>query len=42
MMQNLTGVALTFGVAAAVSVAILAIERTRRPSEETRPMAKTR
>ncbi len=41
LMQNLGGVALTFGAAAIVSGAILAIERKRSPSE-SRPLAKTR
>jgi cytochrome c biogenesis protein CcdA len=41
LMQNLGGVAVTFGLAAAVSVAVLAIERRRRPSEP-RPLARTR
>ena len=41
MMQNLGGVAVTFGLAAAVSAVILAIERRRSPGEP-RPLAKTR
>lgn len=41
LMQNLTGVAVTFGAAAVVSFAILAIERRRSPSEPRR-LAKTR
>ena len=41
LMQNLGGVALTFGAAAVVSAAILAIERRRSPSEPRR-LAKTR
>ncbi len=41
MMQNLGGVAVTFGLAAVVSAVILAIERRRGPGEP-RPLAKTR
>lgn len=41
LMQNLGGVAVTFGAAAIVSAAILAVERKRSP-REPRPLAKTR
>ena len=41
LMQNLGGVAVTFGAAAIVSAIVLAVERRRSPSE-SRPLAKTR
>ncbi len=43
LMQNLTGVAVTFGAAAIVSAFVLAVERRRSPRQgKTKPLVKTR